>query len=83
VSGDILRTPVPTGEVQLCSISPDTCQQAREQQQAVSALQQVHTSYVCTEKNPTTLEHWCSKFYVRVAPNVISLQLCTPKVVGA
>jgi hypothetical protein len=28
------------------------------------------------------LYHWYSIFFVRVPPDVISLQLCTPKVVG-
>jgi hypothetical protein len=30
-----------------------------------------------------TLDHWYSTFFVRVPPDIISLQLCTPKVVGA
>jgi hypothetical protein len=29
-----------------------------------------------------TLAQWCSTFFVRVPPDIISLQLCTPKVVG-
>jgi hypothetical protein len=29
------------------------------------------------------LEQWYSTFFVRVPPHIISLQLCTPKVVGA
>jgi hypothetical protein len=29
------------------------------------------------------LEQWYSTFFVRVPPDIISLQLCTPKVVGA
>jgi hypothetical protein len=28
------------------------------------------------------LDHWYSTFFVRVPPDIISLQLCTPKVVG-
>jgi hypothetical protein len=28
------------------------------------------------------LEQWYSTFFVRVPPDIISLQLCTPKVVG-
>jgi hypothetical protein len=27
--------------------------------------------------------HWYSNFFVRVPPDIISLQLCTPEVVGA
>jgi hypothetical protein len=30
-----------------------------------------------------TLDQWYSTFFVRVPPDIISLQLCTPKVVGA
>jgi hypothetical protein len=30
-----------------------------------------------------SLEQWYSTFFVRVPPHIISLQLCTPKVVGA
>jgi hypothetical protein len=29
-----------------------------------------------------TLEQWYSTFFVRVPPDIISFQLCTPKVVG-
>jgi hypothetical protein len=29
-----------------------------------------------------TLYQWYSTFFVRVPPDIISLQLCTPKVVG-
>jgi hypothetical protein len=29
-----------------------------------------------------TLEQWYSTFFVHVPPDIISLQLCTPKVVG-
>jgi hypothetical protein len=29
------------------------------------------------------LKQWYSTFFVRVPPHIISLQLCTPKVVGA
>jgi hypothetical protein len=29
-----------------------------------------------------SLEQWFSTFFVRVLPNIISLQLCTTKVVG-
>jgi hypothetical protein len=29
------------------------------------------------------LEQWYSTFFVRVPPHIISLQPCTPKVVGA
>jgi hypothetical protein len=29
------------------------------------------------------LEQWYSTFFVRIPPHIISLQLCTPKVVGA
>jgi hypothetical protein len=29
------------------------------------------------------LDHWYSTFFVRVPPYIISLQLCTPKAVGA
>jgi hypothetical protein len=29
------------------------------------------------------LNQWYSTFFVRVPPHIISLQLCTPKVVGA
>jgi hypothetical protein len=28
------------------------------------------------------IEQWYSTFFVRVPPDIISLQLCTPKVVG-
>jgi hypothetical protein len=28
------------------------------------------------------LEQWYSAFFVRVPPDIISLQLCTPEVVG-
>jgi hypothetical protein len=28
------------------------------------------------------LDQWYSTFFVRVPPDIISLQLCTPKVVG-
>jgi hypothetical protein len=28
------------------------------------------------------LNQWYSTFFVRVSPDIISLQLCTPKVVG-
>jgi hypothetical protein len=31
---------------------------------------------------PLTLEQWYSTFFVRVPPDIISLQLCTPRVVG-
>jgi hypothetical protein len=31
---------------------------------------------------PEQLEQWYSTFFVRVPPDIISLQLCTPKVVG-
>jgi hypothetical protein len=30
----------------------------------------------------STLDQWYSTFFVRVPPDIISLQLCTPKVVG-
>jgi hypothetical protein len=35
-------------------------------------------------KRPQTyaLDQWYSTFFVRVIPDIISLQLCTPKVVG-
>jgi hypothetical protein len=29
------------------------------------------------------IDQWYSTFFVRVPPHIISLQLCTPKVVGA
>jgi hypothetical protein len=29
-----------------------------------------------------SLEQWYSTFFVHVPPDIISLQLCTPKVVG-
>jgi hypothetical protein len=36
-----------------------------------------------TDINSTdALEQWHSTFFVRVPPDIISLQLCTPKVVG-
>jgi hypothetical protein len=31
---------------------------------------------------PCLLDQWYSTFFVRVPPDIISLQLCTPKVVG-
>jgi hypothetical protein len=31
---------------------------------------------------PHSLDQWYSTFFVRVPPDVISLQLCTPNVVG-
>jgi hypothetical protein len=33
-------------------------------------------------QSPTSLDQWYSTFFVRVPPDIISLQLCTPKVVG-
>jgi hypothetical protein len=33
-------------------------------------------------ENYGLLEQWYSTFFVRVPPDIISLQLCTPKVVG-
>jgi hypothetical protein len=30
----------------------------------------------------SVLDQWYSTFFVRVPPDIISLQLCTPKVVG-
>jgi hypothetical protein len=33
-------------------------------------------------KRPQTLDQWYSTFFVRVPADIISLQLCTPKVVG-
>jgi hypothetical protein len=37
-----------------------------------------------TSYHPTlySLDQWYSTFFVRVPPDIISLQLCTPKVVG-
>jgi hypothetical protein len=31
---------------------------------------------------PHGIKQWYSTFFVRVLPDIISLQLCTPKVVG-
>jgi hypothetical protein len=33
-------------------------------------------------KPAVRLNQWYSTFFVRVPPDIISLQLCTPKVVG-
>jgi hypothetical protein len=33
-------------------------------------------------QNFSSLEQWYSTFFVRVPPDIISLQLCTPEVVG-
>jgi hypothetical protein len=35
------------------------------------------------EKLPFPLDHWYPTFFIRVPPDVISLELHTPKVVGA
>jgi hypothetical protein len=37
---------------------------------------------VCGNELIYSLQQWYSTFFVRVPPDIISLQLCTPKVVG-
>jgi hypothetical protein len=39
------------------------------------------TTFACQFEG--TIEQWHSTFFVRLPPDVICLQLCTPKVIGA
>jgi hypothetical protein len=43
----------------------------------------VTTRITLTLKTVFCLEQWYSTFFVRVPPDIIYLQFCTPKVVGA
>jgi hypothetical protein len=48
--------------------------------ETICATESYLTAYNITVRH--ALEQWYSTFFVRVPPDIISLQLCTPKVVG-
>jgi hypothetical protein len=45
-------------------------------------VQNLKVSYQAELRILCGIAQWYSTFYVRVPPDIISLQLCTPKVVG-